>query len=227
MTMETTDLGSAVRANLSAQVAEAIKNYIISNNLPPGSKLPSERELIAKLKVSRNILREAIKSLESVGIIEVRVGDGTYVCEFGYKSLIGQMSYALARHGSEMETLVEARVLFEVAALDLIARNMTAENIERIETIIDKIGGAGTVEANMEADLEFHTALAEISGNPVVSEICAFLQQFFFYAREYARPSMMMADVQSHQRLLDALVKGNIELAKGLMVEHIQNWKEE
>ena len=227
MQISLTEIGPAIRANLSSQIVESLKNYIIENNLPSGSKLPSERELMTMTKVSRNILREAIKSLESLGILEVKVGDGTYVREYDYTSVIPQMSYALARQGSDLNKLIEARELFEVAALDLVITNIIPSDISHLESVINNIEQANTIEENMQADLEFHTALIEISGNQVVSELCAFLRQFFILATNYARASMIKNDVASHRALLDALSNGNINLAKGLMADHIRRWNVE
>ena len=103
---DTNRIGPVRRVNLMAQVIESLKAYIVENNLTAGSRLPTEKELITMLGVSRNILREALKSLQAVGLIEIRVGDGTYVTDFDYSRIMSHISSVLARKRTDLRYFI-------------------------------------------------------------------------------------------------------------------------
>ncbi len=212
--------------NLTSQVMEAVKAYITENNLLPGARLPTEKELTVKLGVSRNILREALKSLEAVGLIEIKVGDGMYVCDFDYSSVVTHISFALSRNEQELEHFIRARLVIEVGAMDLVASRATDADVRMLEECNERVEGAKNVEERAEADLDFHRDLLAIAGNPVLSEFGSFLGRFFMEAQYLTDQNHGPITVSAHRDLIAALKKRDGALAKNIMTRHILTWKE-
>jgi len=213
------------RTNLTSQVMDAIKDYIATNNLGPGSRLPSEKDLTLSLNVSRNILREALKSLEAVGLIEIKVGDGMYVSHFDYTSVVDHISYVLKRHEPVVQHFIEARLIVEVGSLDLAAPNVTEEMLLRLDHLTDVLENAPTLEDGTQADLSFHLELLEASKNPVMMEFGSFLGNFFMKARTLVGSEKRFAAARGHRELVAALRARDAQTAKAVMVAHIGTWQ--
>ncbi|MDH7602628.1 MAG: FadR/GntR family transcriptional regulator [Armatimonadota bacterium] len=214
------------RTSLTSQVMEAVKSYIIDNNLQPGDRLPTEKELTTTLGVSRNILREALKSLEAVGLIEIKVGDGMYVSDFDYSSVVTHISFALARNGKELDHFLEARLVIEVGALDFVVERLTEDELAKLEEINTRVSGAESVEERAEADLEFHKSLLAIAGNPVLNEFGAFLARFFAETLALTDRHSTQVTASAHKALIEALRSRDAGAAKEIMRKHILTWKE-
>jgi len=213
------------RVNLTSQVMESVKDYIVTNDLPPGARLPSEKELTVKLKVSRNILREALKSLEAVGLIEIKVGDGMYVSDFDYSNVVTHISFALSRNTQEFEHFIEARLITEVAAMELVAERLTDEDLRNLEECNDRLAQAETIEEAAEIDFEFHRELLAIARNPVISEFGSFLVQFFKQGSHMVDGDAKFRTARGHMEILDALRARDAALLKETMRKHILTWK--
>ncbi len=226
MAVQVNKLEPVRRVNLTSQVMENVKAYIAANDLRPGDRLPTEKELTITLGVSRNILREALKSLQAVGLIEIKVGDGMYVSDFDYSSVVTHISFALSRNEHALTHFIEARLITEVGALDLVVARVTDEDIRMLEGLNQALEAADSVEAAAELDLKFHKALLATSGNPVVSEFGNFLGQFFMEARNLVGKEAKVHTSRTHRDLLDALVARDVERAKVIMRRHIQTWED-
>jgi len=214
------DIEPVVRVNLTSQVIGSIKSYISNNNLQAGDRLPSERELTKRLGVSRNILREALKSLEAIGLIEIKVGDGMYVSDFSYSSMVDHLTFALFRNSQDLQHLIQARLLVEVASLDIVAGRITPGDLERLGQLNVRIQQAPSADDAVSADLAFHRALLKLTGNPFLYEFCTFLVRFFMKAQEIGDPASGYV-TEGHTALLAALQKKDVALAKQTMRNHI------
>jgi len=226
MAIQVKKLEPVRRTNLTSQVMEAVKNYIVENKLEPGARLPTEKELTARLGVSRNILREALKSLEAVGLIEIKVGDGMYVCDFDYSSVVTHISFALSRNEQELQHFIQARLVIEVGALDLVAERVTDADIRMLEECNKRVENAKSVEERADADLEFHKDLLAIAGNPVLSEFGSFLGRFFMEGQYLTSQNQTPVTASAHRELIAALKKRDAALAKEIMTRHILTWRE-
>jgi len=226
MSVQIKKLEPVRRMNLTAQVMESVKSYITANDLLPGARLPTEKELTVKLGVSRNILREALKSLEAVGLIEIKVGDGMYVSDFDYSSVVTHISFALSRNEQELEHFIKARLIIEVGALELVAGTVQDADIATLEEFNGNVESATTVEERAEADLEFHRELLAVADNPILSEFGSFLGRFFMEAQYLTGQEAKFGTAQAHRSLIAALKARDAELAKQIMTKHILTWKE-
>jgi GntR family transcriptional repressor for pyruvate dehydrogenase complex len=227
MAIGITKLEPVRRVNLTSQVMESVKSYISDNGLVSGTRLPTEKELMANLGVSRNILREALKSLEAVGLIEIRPGDGMYVSDFDYSSVLTHMSFALSRSKQELANLVHARLVIEVGALDRAVERITDDDVRRLEANLAAIEAAQSIEEQAELDLEFHKEVLAIADNPILSEFGRFLGRFFLSAKSIHDAESARRTVSGHAKLIAALKSRDAETAKTAMREHILSWKPE
>ena len=226
MAIDSKRMGPVKRVNLTAQVIESLKAYIVENNLTPGSRLPTEKELTTKLGVSRNILREALKSLQAVGLIEIRVGDGTYVADFDYSRIMSHISSVLARKRQDLRYFIEARLIIEVGVLDLVIARVEEADIARLEEIMAGHDNQ-TDDQGVERDLLFHRTLLDIARNPVITEMGAFLVRFFMEAHFFVGdPVRTSRTVSSHDALIEALRARDVKRAKSLLRAHILTWGE-
>src|SRR5438067_3848135 len=153
---------------------DKIKGMITSGQLAPGDRLPKEAELAQQLGLSRSSLREAVKALCLIRVLDVRQGDGTYVTSLQPRLLLDAMSFVVDFHrdDSVLDFLAVRRIL-EPAATAMAARQMTGDDITDLRRLLDEVTGAPTVEELVAGDLAFHRRIAEGSGNPV---LCSLLE---------------------------------------------------
>ena len=155
---------SVNRITLSKQVLENIIQLLVSGQLKPGDKLPTEMELMEKLHVSRPVLREALSSLESLGVITRKTREGTF---FNNKISSHSFSIMLSLAHNNLPAMVEARMALELGLITIAAEKISDEELKRLKQTIDDI--ANNKETNYgEADLEFHRIIALSANNPIV-----------------------------------------------------------
>ena len=145
-----------------------IKAMIQSGRIGPGAKLPKEAELSAELGVSRNSLREAVRAMQAMHILEARQGDGTYVSDLNPANLMDVLSIAL--EVSDVQTIVwylRIRCTLEVEAVRNAAARRSETQLQRLSDINEQILSEDDSERIMQLDSQFHDCIAEIDGNPV------------------------------------------------------------
>ena len=209
---------------LYQQVAEEIRRLIGSGQFPPLSRLPAERELALQLGVSRPSLREALIALEIDGSVEIRMGSGVYVC-----APPGPTSDDAGTLGESPTELMAARVAIEGAVVIMACARMSPEAFAEIAQAFD--GMRAAIEAGrspLDADREFHLAIATRAGNPVLTRIVGEL-----FDERQSRISMRIADrfesretwiaaVAEHEAILAALEAVDPLRAEAAMRVHIQ-----
>ena len=220
----------------SSEVAEQIKNMIIQGQLHPGDRLPSEREFAEILSVSRTTIREALRSLEALGMISIRQGDGSFVEHFKLEGILEPLAVLFHLEGDEsgIHSFSEVRQILEVETAALAAARATEEDITVLEGCIAamveevKNGGVGDV-----ADAEFHLALAGASKNPLLvrlMETIADLMKFTYQATRkqlFLNQGTLEEIHHSHSSVLEAVKLRDGELARKYMKEHLQMVEEQ
>ncbi len=176
-----------VRRKLSDEVFARLKGMITSGELQPGDEMPSERELMERFGVGRPAIREAMQALAGMGLVVISHGERAKVLELTAQSIFRQMDMTakimLAKSSDSLEHLKNARIFFERGMAREAALKTNAGDIASLRDILDhqrnSLGDAG---AFISADMEFHTRIARISGNPIyvaVSEaMLAWLQEY-------------------------------------------------
>src|SRR5215211_4172091 len=153
------------RERLMDRAIDAIKQHIIVNSLQAGDRLPSEPDLAASLGVSRNVVRQALSSLEAVGIVRSEHGRGTFVAEIGSTSNVWQhLDFWLDIENLDQRDYVETRSVFDAGVLRLAMRNATAEDLERLAEVVRRMEADRPEELRRHHDA-FHQALLEATHN--------------------------------------------------------------
>ncbi len=152
------------------EIAEQIKSAVYSRKLLPGDKLPSERELADRFHTSRVSVREALRSLEHLGLVAIKRGahGGAFVAEAQSAPITASLSTMLRLGTTSVNHLTEARVLLEPEIARMAAKRATKEDVERFTTVIAKQEAALKSHAPHHYDLEFHRLVAETAKNPIL-----------------------------------------------------------
>jgi GntR family transcriptional repressor for pyruvate dehydrogenase complex len=219
----------AIRRNkVYEEVARQIERLILKK-LRPGDKLPSERELAEMLGVSRSSIRDAIRSLELVGLVEPRQGAGTVVREVSTASFINPLANVLVHKRQLVSELLDFRKMLEPPLAARAATHASPEEIAEMEEILqrqdEKLRQA---EAAIEEDTEFHYSVAMASENSVVLKLLDVLMDLLRDTRERSlqvegRPQKSLA---GHRRILAAIKRRDAEAAKAAMRRHIEDVEE-
>ena len=207
------------------EAIQKIREMITSGDLGPGDRLPPEKELSERLGLSRNSLREAVKALEVIRVLDVRRGDGTYVTSLEPRLLLEAMSFVVDLHTdrSVLEIFGVRRIL-EPAAAALAARQLSPETAARLEQLMDETDAVAGVEDLVAHDLEFHQAIVEASGNEYLSRLVESMSSATVRARIWRGITQQGATertIAEHRGILDALQRGDSRLAEALMLTHI------
>lgn len=165
-------------------VVNSIKQLLVNRRLKPGDKLPSELEISEGLGVSRGSVREAMKILSAFGLIDIRVGNGTFVCESPGNGLMDSLLFSFFATNPDIDSLYEFRQLFETDVLELILKhydeNLTErkairQNLMALKKLMEE--GASREKLN-ENDLEFHRLLGMAAHNPLAERVYNFIIDF-------------------------------------------------
>ena len=211
--------------SVTDEAIDKIQELIISRSWGPGDRLPKESELAAQLGLSRNSLREAVRALSQLRVLEVRQGDGTYVTSLEPELLLESTSFVshLLVGESALE-LFEVRRLLEGAAAALAAARIDPAGKKELGEKLQKMMESKTVEELVEADVAFHAVIARATGNTFLTSLLASLSSRTLRARMWrAREVDNALDVtrDEHRRIVEAVVNGDPELARAAAMAHI------
>ncbi|HEY3085027.1 MAG TPA: FadR/GntR family transcriptional regulator [Candidatus Dormibacteraeota bacterium] len=204
---------------------DKIRERIVSGAWGPGDRLPKESELAAELGLSRNSLREAVRALSQLRVLEVRQGDGTYVSSLEPGLLLestGFISHLLLGE-TEIE-LYEVRRILEAAAAALAAGRIDAHGKGELAESLERMRDAKKVEDLVEADVAFHAVIAKAAGNAVLTSLLASLATRTMRARLWhGREADGALDEtrDEHRRIYEAIMAGDPELARAAATAHI------
>ncbi|SEE80843.1 transcriptional regulator, GntR family [Arthrobacter alpinus] len=202
-----------------------IKDMIISGELSAGDRLPPEKELSEKLGLSRSSLREAVKALEIIKVLDVRRGDGTYVTSLEPKLLTEAMTFIVDLHQDEsIMDIFEVRRILEPAAAAMAAGRITAEEIAALRATMENIDDSTSVEQLVEHDLIFHQLITSAANNSYLASVLDALSSSTVRARIWRGLTQEKAvdrTLSEHASIIEALERGDAELAKALLTVHI------
>jgi GntR family transcriptional repressor for pyruvate dehydrogenase complex len=215
---------------LYESVIEQIMELIKNNELKPGDKLPPERELAEKLSISRGSLREAFRVLESRGFIKSKPGGGRYIREIRKNGHNDTENIILSLEKSSILELLEAREIFEVKIVKLVAQRATVEDIKSIGAALNKMNEEDGLEDDKktESDTEFHLAIASASHNFVFVNIMKLHLDLLKETREktWQIPGRREKQYQEHQTIFQAIKEHNSKKAEEAMLKHLRKVRE-
>lgn len=207
------------------EAIEKIKGMIVSGALRPGDRLPKESELAAELGLSRNSLREAVRALSLIRILDVRQGDGTYVTSLDPTLLLEAMSFVVDFHRDDtvLEFLAVRRIL-EPAATAMAAGRIEEEELDALEARLNALGPSPSVEDLVACDLEFHRGIVAATGNSVLCSLLEGLSGPTTRARVWrglTQKDAVVRTLAEHRAILGALRDGDAEAARAWATVHI------
>jgi len=216
MTLSTTLTDSAI---------VKLKQMIVSGELSPGERLPREADLAERLGLSRNSLREAVKGLSLVGVLDVRQGDGTYVASLDSEMLIGRMAFVVDFHrDDEVLDFLQVRRILEPAASALASLRLTDAEIDALDRHLDQLGPAPSVDELVTSDLEFHRMIVAGSQNPVLISLLDSLAGPIQRARLWrgsTEPNAWSRTSEEHRAIVRALRSRLPEVVAAAVTTHI------
>jgi GntR family transcriptional regulator, transcriptional repressor for pyruvate dehydrogenase complex len=212
------------KISISDEIAKQIMDLISRGELKPGDHLPSERELCKDFGASRSSLREALRCLSIVGVLNARVGEGTSVADDGEKFLRKIIEWRLITERHDIENLLEVRMALEGVSAANTARHATAEQVEELRKLIAKMKSSLKDEKTFAAlDLEFHVAMAEASGNQLVSDLIALVRGQLLKAlhKVLVVPHALPLALKEHTAIFDAIERRDPDGAREAMQKHL------
>jgi GntR family transcriptional repressor for pyruvate dehydrogenase complex len=221
-------LGTLPRPKIRDVIAERLKSYIVSKELVPGDRLPTETELAESFGVSRLSLREATKALEFLGIVESRAGVGLTVGQIDLKRVTDHLGFHPALHSADPQQLIDSRVIVEIGVLPHVSHRMTDDSTihASLQAKVDLFHSARKLEDWINLDIEFHRALIEASGLAPLVAFGDLLQIFFSRFRDSVKKAEWKVGIKSHQRIINDLRDQNVERATAELKAHIESHRQ-
>jgi GntR family transcriptional regulator, transcriptional repressor for pyruvate dehydrogenase complex len=206
------------------EIVRQIKALIGEGKLKSGDRLPPERDLAEKFMVSRTSVREALRALQSRGLIEIRAGEGAFVRDISVDTLIEPLALVILPYRAAVGELFEARRLLEPAIAALAARRATPEDIAEMERILeDQAKEVVQGRTGLAQDAAFHAALASSAHNRAIGRIVNALMDLLTQSREESlhTPGRPTRSHQDHQRILDAIRRRDEMGAHRSVLDHL------
>lgn len=216
--------------SLTDDAIDQIKAMIVSGELRPGDRLPPEKDLAERLGLSRNSLREAVKALEVIRVVDVRRGDGTYVTSLEPALLLEAISFGLDLHNdrSVLELFAVRRIL-ESHAAGLAAQRVDADQIAALEAEVDAVGTATSLDDLVDHDVRLHRLIATCSGNRYLAGLIESLSAHTVRARVWrglTQDGAVERTLVEHRALVEALAAHDVERASVLASAHVSGVEE-
>jgi GntR family transcriptional repressor for pyruvate dehydrogenase complex len=216
----------AARETISTEIARRLLTYFLAGSIKPGDRIPSERKLAEALGVGRSVVREALKSLALLGLVEVRQGNGTFLKRADSDLLPEAIEWGLLLGEKRVKDLIEARRHLEVLMAGMAAERRSDADVEVLRAQLRRMEKAGkSAERVIEADLEFHVRLWTSAGNAVLQQtltsIRALLQVWI--QRVYRAETSPLRTISEHVPVLEAIERSDPEAARTAMAAHMES----
>lgn len=213
--------------NLLKEIFRQIKENVRGGKLTKGTALPSEREWAATLGVSRTTLREAIKAMELVGLLDCVQGSGNYIPDNLSHALSEPVSVMFMLEGGTAAHILEFRQAVEITSARRAAQGITAERLDELEAIAAEMARESDPDRLARLDQRFHMLIVEQTGNPLIISMMnaaeSLIQEQIHSARELLmQDSQALCKIQEqHLSLIAALRENNPRAATGAIIEHL------
>lgn len=210
---------------VTEEAIATIKAMIVAGELNPGDRLPPEKDLSERLGVSRNSLREAVKSLEFIHVLDVRRGDGTFVTSLEPRQLLEAMSFVvdLHRDRSVLE-IFEVRRVLEPHAAGVAATLIGDAELDALAASLASVDASTDVDRMVAHDLEFHRIISAASGNAYLSSLLDSMSGATTRARIWrglTQEGSADRTLSEHAAILKALREHNVEMTRAALAVHI------
>jgi len=206
------------------RVAQNLLDHLTSGAIAPGTRLPSERQLAESLNVGRSAVREALASLDLLGIVSIRPGSGTYLRDSSSEILPKAINWGLMLGQPRIHDLVEVRQFLEIGSAQLAAERATPEDIERLSHQVELMrSSTSDVARFVELDVDFHLEVARTAGNSVLSDVLTSVRSLLhvWIERTSNDEKVTEASLIEHTAIFEAIRDGNPTKARKAMQQHM------
>jgi GntR family transcriptional regulator, transcriptional repressor for pyruvate dehydrogenase complex len=214
------------RRSLVDEVVERLRVVIETSGLAAGDRLPTEVQLVEELGVSRNALREAIRRLETVGMIEVRHGQGMFIGDRdGLSGCTKLFRSAMAMSGKDLTDLAELRCVIEYHTVRRAAELASPEQVAELHEALVRLGAEGqSHEEAIRTDFEFHRKLAEVGGNELMLTLMTIMEELLLSAILLAteKPRAFRSNFEIHRAIWEAVRLNDPDAAEQAMRNHMK-----
>lgn len=214
------------------QVIDQIQQKILCGELKNGDKLPSERELSEQMNISRTSIREAIRVLESMGVVESIHGEGNFICSNSEKSLLQPLSMIFILNSGKYQDIFELRKILEIESTRLAALRANNDDCKKLQSIIEvmenEVESENRNDILVQLDKDFHSKVAQMSKNNLIESLYNTSSMLFEKFIEDARVEIVKKDSKAehlllvqHRQICNAIIKKNVNLSAQRMEEHM------
>lgn len=215
--------------NLNDMISQRLKEYIFRNRLKAGDKLPTEVQFAQQLNVSRTAVREALRSLEALGLVEARQGFGRIVRDFSFESLLSTLSFGVAYSDESIINLFEIRKALDSFFITQALPKILPEDIDLMQQLVDQMEQRTIQgESIFYEDHRFHQIIYQRCGNPLALQLFEITWQVRTYAidQDKARREEAPGTAHEHRQILNAIRNNDPDLTKRLLVDHHWNMEQ-
>jgi GntR family transcriptional regulator, transcriptional repressor for pyruvate dehydrogenase complex len=215
----------------SEVLANELRESILSGRFPEGTALPTERDMVTQTQMSRTTVREALRILEVQGLVRIKTGrsGGAFVQRPDGESVANTVSLLIRGRQIRMAALLETREGVEPVCARLAAKYRTDEDLDRLEAANVAIAADGPLEDFLQANVDWHVAVATASHNELLTGFMAALSRAIYEStdnRAFVDAEVRRATVLAHRRITDAIQAGDIDAALRRMTRHVHSYAE-
>lgn len=218
------------------QVVKQITDSIIAGDLKPGDKLPTEPELCENFGIGRNSVREAIKILEAYGVVYIKRAEGTFVNDSYNHKMLDPMLYGILLGKNLRINIIQVRKVLDTGMLYQIISMITDEKMDKIQQEFESLktvvlGEGVAAKQVLQADVDFHRALVESTGNPILCNMHEYVDRITTPSREKTVELVLEKNqaekfILLHQKIINLLLEKNYQNIESVLAEHYQFWVE-
>lgn len=218
------------------QVVKQITDSIIAGDLKPGDKLPTEPELCENFGIGRNAVREAIKILEAYGVVYIKRAEGTFVNDSYNHKMLDPMLYGILLDKNLRINIIQVRKVLDTGMLYQIISMITDEKMDKIQQEFESLktvvlGEGVAAKQVLQADVDFHRALVESTGNPILCNMHEYVDRITTPSREKTVELVLEKNqaekfILLHQKIINLLLEKNYQNIESVLAEHYQFWVE-
>ena len=212
------------RSTLPEEIAARLLDLIKAQQLRPGDKLPAERELAAAMHVSRPVLREALRALSIMNVVEIRQGAGTYITALEPQQLVSHLEFVFSKDPVALAQVIETRRVVEVGNVRLAAQRITPDEVADLELLLKRLRAAvDDADRFAELDIAFHDAVCDVAGNFLLAQFMRIINTLAKVSRERtgSAATTRRRALRDHEAILDALRAKDPAAAAAAMEAHL------
>jgi len=215
------------------KIIDEIKNSLIKEELLPGDKLPSEEQLCEKFSVSRISVREAIKMLSALGVVNIKRGNGTYITKGVSPSIFNSLVFQLILQEKSSKELAELRTMLEIGVIEVVMDKRTPEDIRRIEESVQNFEKEHSretpdIERLINCDLDFHLKVTESTHNSSIIRIAEAIFQLYVasFSKILYKRSSVEESIKIHKTILEGIKNRDIKKTRNVIYKESKRWQE-